>query len=1564
MRDSKPFKGLSGSEIALIGMSGRFPGAQSIDAFWNYLRDGVESITFLTDEQLQASGVSPEVIDNPNYVKARFLLENVELFDAAFFGVNPREAQGMDPQHRLFLECVYEAIENAGYDADRYGGRISLFAGSGMSSYVVNNIYANPEAMALVGSLQIAIMNSADSLTTYVAYKLNLKGACCSVQTFCSTSLVAVHLACQGLLNFECDMALAGGVTIVVPEKTGYWYEEGSILSPDGHCRAFDAKARGMAFGNGLGVVVLKRLEDALTDGDHIEAVIKGSATNNDGSLKVGYTAPSVAGQAEVIVEALANAGVDPETITYVETHGTGTALGDPTEMTALSKAFRSGTEKRGFCAIGSVKTNIGHLDRASGVASLIKTILMLRHKEIPPSLNFEKPNPDIDFENSPFRVNSKLSPWKVDGVPRRAGVSNFGFGGTNAHVILQEAPIVEPSGPSRPSQFLVLSAKTSSALEVATQNLATCLRQNPHLNLADIAYTLQVGRRPFSHRRMMVCRDTHDALSALEEADPRRVFTVYQEKRNPPVVFMFSGQGAQYVNMGLEVYRTESTFREEVDRCSEVLKPHLSLDLRDILYPESGTIEEQAQKLQQTSITQPALFVVEYALAKLWMSWGINPAAMVGHSIGEYVAACLSGVFSLEDALLLVATRGRLMQQQPAGSMLAVQLSEKDIQRYLNQRLSLAAVNAPSFCVVSGETEVVKQLESDLEKSHVAFTPLHTSHAFHSEMMEPMLGVFKERVGQLTLSAPKIPFLSNLTGGWMTSEEAIDPSYWARHLRHTVRFSDCLQELFKEPNRVLLEVGPGQTLSMLARQHSDGSKGRVVLSSIRHPKEQKSDIAFILDTLGRLWLAGVEVDWSGFYKEERRHRIPLPTYPFERQRYWIDPQSSPKPAIASQKGFQKKSDIAEWFYLPSWKRSLAAKKPSGEALEDQKWCWLLFGDESGWGSELVKRLEQQSQDVIAVQMGRKFGTVSKGIYTVNPQEKEDYVALIRELGIRGKRPQKIVHLWSITENNSLPSGIESFHKFQELGFYSLIFLTQALAKQHMTQSIELDVITNYLHEVTDEGEPLCPEKATVLGACKVIPQEYPNITCRGIDLGAGGSPEKQIEKLLCELSSPPTDSVVAYRGKHRWTQIFEPVQVKLTAHRAGLPADLPVNGSGGIKPRLRERGVYLITGGLGGVGMVLAEFLAKEVKAKIILTGRSEIPVKEQWHQWLATHSETEGISRKIRQVKALEELGAELLVAKADVAKEDQMQGVIAQAEKRFGGIHGVIHAAGIFIEAPIHDVSRDICGQQFKSKVDALYTLEKVLEGRAIDFCLLISSLSSVLGGIGFGIYAAANLFMDAFVQRHNQSNSVPWISINWDAWQFQDDIEQTVKRKNDLPEWSIKPMEGVEAFRRILSVDLGDQVIVSIGDLQARLDKWIKLESLREPEQSKKVELLSLSSRPPLPSEYVAPANPTEQNIAEIWQHVLGIEKVGIHDNFFELGGNSLLAVKMIARLRNRFQEEFPVASIFERPTVHLLSDMILEKEKGQGTPSFVDSSTRGQKRKERRLQRMMQEHGNK
>ncbi len=873
--------------IAVIGLSGRFPGAGNIDQFWRNLRDGVEAISIYTDDELESQGVPPKVFNDPNYVKAEFFLEDVDMFDASFFGFSPREAEIIDPQHRIFLESAWEALESSGYDPETFGGLIGVYAGASMNDYIFN-LYSRQETNDPAGTYRKMIGVDKDYLTTRVSYKLNLKGPSLTIQTACSTSLVAVHLACQGLLSYQCDMALAGGVCINLPQRRGYLYQEGMILSPDGHCRAFDAKAQGTVSGQGVGIVVLKRLSEALEDRDTIHAVIKGSAINNDGAHKVGFTAPGIEGQAEVIATALALAQIDPETITYIEAHGTGTPLGDPIEIAALTQVFRTNTQKKGFCAIGSVKGNVGHLDAAAGVTGLIKTVLALKHKEIPPSLHFENPNPEIDFENSPFYVNNRLTEWHTDGTPRRAGVSSFGIGGTNAHMVLEEAPVLPAPDKSRPYQLLLISAKTGSALETATGNLSAHLKQHVHLNLADVAYTLQVGRKAFSHRRMIVCRDCDDAGSTLETLDSKRVITSFQGPVTRDIVFMFSGQGSQYVNMGLELYKTETRFRAEIDRCSEILETHLSLDLRNILYPDEGNTEEASRKLGQTFITQTALFAIEYALARLWMTWGIHPKAFIGHSLGEYVAACLSGVFSLRDALSVVAARGRLMQELPEGSMLAVFLSEKDIQPYLNERISLAVINGPSLCVVSGEKEAIKDMEKDISGKNVNCRRLHTSHAFHSRMMEPILTEFTNHVKRVGLNPPRIPFVSNLTGTWITSDEATNPDYWAGHLRRTVRFSDGIQELLKEPDRVLLEVGPGHTLNILSRQHPD-RKGQMVLSSIRHPKEKLPDAAFILNTLGRLWLAGIKVDWPGFYADESRQRISLPTYPFERKRHWID---------------------------------------------------------------------------------------------------------------------------------------------------------------------------------------------------------------------------------------------------------------------------------------------------------------------------------------------------------------------------------------------------------------------------------------------------------------------------------------------------------------------------------------------------------------------------------------------------------------------------------------------------------------------------------------------------
>ena len=900
-RQKANLTGTNDQSIAIVGMAGRFPGAKNIDAFWDNLRNGVESLTLFSDEELLASGIDSALFNDPQYVRSGSILDDAEWFDAGFFGYSPREAEVVDPQHRVFLECAWEALEHAGYTPECHDGLIGVYAGVGMNSYLKNNLWSNPDFLASVGEYQRMLGNENDYLTTRVSYKLGLRGPSLVIQTACSTSLVAVQVACQGLLGYQCDMALAGGVSVTFPQKKGYLYQEGMIYSPDGHCRPFDAQARGTHFGDGCGIVVLKRLADALEDGDTIHAIIRGAAINNDGSSKVGYTAPSVDGQAEVIAMAQAMGEVNPETITHVEAHGTATPLGDPIEVAALTQAFRAGTERKHFCTIGSVKGNIGHLDTAAGIAGLIKTVLSLKHQAIPPNLHYTEPNHEIDFEHSPFYVNTCLSEWKQGESPRRAGVSAFGIGGTNAHVVLEEAPASIPSTQSRALQVLVLSARTRTALDTATANLAEHLKNHPDVNIGDVAYTLQAGRKVFEHRRMLVCRDSADAFQTLERQDPQRVIDSQQNVTKRPVVFMFSGQGSQYVNMGQELYRTEATFRHYVDQCADMLKPHLGCDLRELLYPAAfsremlteAQMDEASRVLSQTAFTQTALFAVEYALARMWMAWGIEPEAMIGHSIGEYVAACIGGAISLEDALTLVAARGRLMQDLPPGAMLAVLKPSHDMAPLLNEHLDLATINGPSLCTVSGSIEAIEELEATLTAQTVGYRRLHTSHAFHSQMMDSILPVFTEQVRRIRLQPSRIPFISNLTGTWITDAEVTDPVYWAHHLRHTVRFSDGITELLKDPGRVLLEVGPGNTLTTFASQTRGGNpSAHDVLPSLPHPREQQSDSHYYaMNTLGKLWLAGVQVDWTAFHDGETNHRIPLPAYPFERKRYWVEPR-------------------------------------------------------------------------------------------------------------------------------------------------------------------------------------------------------------------------------------------------------------------------------------------------------------------------------------------------------------------------------------------------------------------------------------------------------------------------------------------------------------------------------------------------------------------------------------------------------------------------------------------------------------------------------------------------
>lgn len=899
--------------IAIVGMAGRFPMAANIDEFWDNLRSGKECLTEFTEDEIVASGVDPNTLLEKRR-RTRGVLEDAGDFDARFFGFSPREADIMDPQQRVFLEVAWEALEDGGFDSERPPGPIGVFAGSGINTYFSANVASRPDVLGPFGMFPAVVLNEKDFISTRVAYALDAHGPALTVQTACSTSLVAVCYAAQSLLNYECDVAIAGGAAVVFPETHSLIHEEGGMIAHDGRCRPFDANATGTLFSDGAGAVVLRRLSDALESGDNIRAVIRGFAVNNDGSGKAGFTAPSVSGQAEVIQMAQELGGIPPGSISYVEAHGTATPLGDPIEIAGLTEAFRRGTDESAFCGVGSVKSNIGHLDVAAGIAGLIKTTLALEHRTIPATLNFDEPNPHIDWDRTPFFVVDRLTDWEPGPTPRRAGVSSFGLGGTNAHVVLEEPP-TRPTAEDDPrdEQLLVLSAKTESALEAAADNLFDHLKSSNH-SLADVAYTLQTGRRGFQHRHAVVASSPEDAADALETRD-RRVLTGSTHHRRKPVVFMFSGQGSQYVDMGRDIYETEPEFRHHVDRCAEILEPTLGFDIRETIYPASSARDSAAETLRQTEFTQPALFVIEYALAMLWRSWGVNPSAMVGHSIGEYVAACLAGVFSLEDALTLVAARGRLMQGLPPGSMLAVPLEESAIQPLLDGRTCIGVINSESMCVVSGETDAIAELKTALAAQGVEGREVQTSHAFHSPMMEPILDAFRKEVVKAQPREPEVPMVSNRTGTWITDEQAIDPDYWVQHLRNTVRFSDCLSTLLQDPDRVFLEVGPGRVLGSLTRMHPAKTDDTDVISSTRHPDEMRSDEAFILESAGRLWIAGVEVDWEGLHSDGRRLRVPLPTYPFERQRHLLEPgrpiehQLSDPPTVESPASGHREPD-------------------------------------------------------------------------------------------------------------------------------------------------------------------------------------------------------------------------------------------------------------------------------------------------------------------------------------------------------------------------------------------------------------------------------------------------------------------------------------------------------------------------------------------------------------------------------------------------------------------------------------------------------------------------------
>ncbi len=1339
-----PASDLTGSEVAIVGMAARAPGASSLDAFWENLRLGVESVRRFSKDELLRAGENPALVADPAYVPARPFLDDIDRFDAEFFGLSPQDAAITDPQHRIFLECGWEALEHAGYDPSRMAGQVGVFATCGMNSYMMYHLVTNPRLMRTIGEWLIRHTgNDMSFLATSLSYRLDLKGPSLNVQCACSSALVAIHLATQSLLAGECDMALAGGSVIALPQDRGYLYQEGEILARDGHCRPFDANATGTLFGSGAGVVVLRRLSDALADGDHVLAVIKGSAANNDGSMKVGFLAPSVDGQSRVITEALAVSGVNASSISYVEAHGTGTIVGDPIEVTALTEAYRRHTSKVGFCRIGSLKSNIGHLGEAAGALGLIKTVLSLQHRELPPSLNYESPNPRVDFAASPFVVNDRLREWGSAGTPRRAGVTALGAGGTNCHVILEEAPARSPSpAPRRREQLMVLSAKTPAALARMRLNLADALTQAAAPSLADATYTLRVGRKPMAYRWSAVATSPEEAVETLRR-DSAPPATAVGATR-PSVVFLFAGGGVQYPNMGRHLYDAEPVFREHVDGCLSILRSRHGVDLGRWLFPSVESEEDASRHLSQSTPSILSIFTIEYALCRLWMSWGVTPAVMSGHSLGEYVAACVAGVFSLEDALAIVKARGDIFDRLPAGAMLSVLLPEAVVAPQLFGRLSIAAINAPSSCVVSGPADEIEALDRALTARGIETQAVHIAVAAHSPMLDPFLDDFRRTVAAVRLSAPTIPFVSNLTGRWITTAEATDAGYWVRHLRHTVRFADGLTTILATPDRILLEVGPGRALTSLARQQPITPRG--IVTSLRHPSEVASDVRTILAAAGRLWSLGVDITWSAVEDDTGRQRVPLPTYPFERQRYWVDiepagvPQAAPQLHPDSGPAAVRQSDVGDWFYVPGWVPGPLPASPDAPARDV-----LVFADARGVAAAAASRLSASAdRTVYIVSSGDRYQQHEATSFSARPASSDDIDGVLDALGDRAASITHVIYGWTL---DGAPTDVNL-----ERPFFGPLALAQALARRDVDHPLRVVFLVQDLAQIAGETT-IDPQGACVLGPALVMPREVPTVTSQVVDIGhagAGGHAAARLSSIADELEHHSDAAVVALRQHARWVPTLARRPL-----RAGMPTPL------------RDGGVYLITGGTGGLGLEIARHLARTHRASLVLVGRTALPPRQDWAAWIDSHDVSDDTSRKLAQILECETAGARVLLAAADVSNVAQLATVRTEAMTAFGRIDGVFHTAGTLDDAVMPMKTRESALTVLRPKVQGTLAISTVFREDALDFIVLFSSISSVLGLQGQADYTAANAFLDAFAEAAD-TGGTRVLSVNWGPW----------------------------------------------------------------------------------------------------------------------------------------------------------------------------------------------------
>jgi len=1461
----------TGFEVAIVGIACRFPGANDWRTFWDNLINEKESIKKLSDEELIKSGIDIDTINQDNYVKVAPDIRGKNFFDASFFNYTPEEGLILGPQNRLFHECVWEAFEDSGYVPENIEGLVGIY---GSSSDDMNwKVFAKLSNMdQRIPNFILKHLSDKDFLPTMVSYKMNLFGLSVNMTSACSSSLVGVHMASRALVFGEVNMAVVGGACISTDPVQGYFYEDGAVYSKDGHCRSFDKDATGTVAGEGVGVIVLKRLSDAIKDDDHIYSIIKGTSVNNDGARKVGFTAPSVSGQKNCIKSAQIVAKVKPETVDYIEAHGTATKLGDSIEIDALNQAFSSVDTQ---IPLGSVKSNIGHLDTVAGLAAIIKTALSLKYKKLPASLNFKEPNPSINFKDGPFYVNNKtVEFFSKDSTPLRAGVSAFGVGGTNAHAILEEPPIIlENNYTESVYKLIPLSAKTQDSLIEYKEKLKQFLNSNDQNNLSDMAYTFQVGRKNFSYRQALFF-ETKEELLKLLDLDT----SINRAKEITNCIFMFSGQGSQYINMGKQLYENNFLFKEELDRGFKLLRDYSGIEFKDIIFPG----KECKYDISETRYTQPLIFIIEYALAKLIQSYGITPKAMIGHSLGEYTAAVLSGVFSYEDALKLLYKRGQLIHSLPSGKMISVLTTYDKIEKYIQtDEVSLAVVNSEKQFVLSGTIEAIESLEEKLKLADIPCIKLKTSHAFHSSMLTAILDTFRNEFTSLVLNKPNIPFVSNLTGEYISIEEATSADYWVSHMRNTVLFENGIKRLLKDfPKECYLEVGPGRTLTSLFKQNIQ-NKDNYAISLL--DKNNNNEMKYFLNQLGVLWSKGLSVNWENLHQSKRK-KIPLPTYSFKKDSYASEVDLEKQIMSFIDRGNIRNSNIDEWVYRPYWRSSYWLHKKR-KTHSDKA---IVFADKKGLSDVLIDMLKKNKTSITIVFPGEEF-TNENWVYTINPDNENDFRKLFKSLE-NDEKFSKIYHTWTYNFTTD-KENISSEAEYRSIGYESIIKIFQNGHMRFKEDECEFITITNNLFPA--DSKKIIPEKATILGVTRVIPLEFNHIKCKTIDID--GLDKKNISGLLKELSYESNDNEIVIKRGERYVEDFERINFKFNKD---------------IKT-IKRNGVYLITGASGGVGKLLAHYLSSKYQANLVLLSRKKI--KDELF------------------LDSLRKNGSQIFYIESDVSDENKLREGLRLAENEIGQINGVIHAAGVGDKAGIilrrrHEEESAI----FAAKVTGCLALYSQFENRKLDFFLNFSSQNVVLPNIGQSGYIASNIFLDYFSIKNNQT--FPIVSVAWDTIKgigmAVDYLEKLDKNhKEAIERNALNSEEVIKVFERVLYINLSFQIVSPTN-----LKEKIKSLAIDKSESAPKSMFDSLSTinteirreRPILKEEYVAPNSDVEVTLTGLLEKLLAITPIGMNDDFFELGIDSIKIVTLSNQISKEYEVDFPLNLFYEHTSITSLS----------------------------------------